>query len=217
MNQRTVDPLLLLGSVILFAATLTWVIPSGQYKRSSDSLSGSTTVVPGSYRTVAAHPVGVGGLLLSIPRGVEDGAQIVFYVLFSGAALTVVELTGAVGAVLGSMAKQFAKRPLLVLSLIAPFFLFGGAAYSMSEEIIAFIPLICVLMRRLHLPNTMAVAISFGSATVAGAFLRSTRSCWASANRCSGCACFRDSCFAAWSSPSLSEHGWDTCFGKPPE
>jgi len=40
----------------------------------------------------------------------------------------------------------------------------------MSEEIIAFIPLLCALMRRLKLPNTMAVAVSLGSASVAGAF-----------------------------------------------
>jgi uncharacterized ion transporter superfamily protein YfcC len=54
--------------------------------------------------------------------------------------------------------------------LIALLFLFGGAAYSMSEEMIAFIPLLCALMYRLQLPNTMAVAVSFGSATVAAAF-----------------------------------------------
>jgi uncharacterized ion transporter superfamily protein YfcC len=170
MNRKTIDPLLLLGSVILIAAALTWVIPSGQYERSSDSRTGAITVVPGSYHGVPSHPVGIGGVLLSIPRGLVGAASIIFYVLLSGAALTVVELTGAIGAILDSVATQFARRPLLVLTLISPLFLFGGAAYSMSEEIIAFIPLLCALMRRLHLPNTMAVAVSFGSATVAAAF-----------------------------------------------
>ena len=40
----------------------------------------------------------------------------------------------------------------------------------MSEEIVAFIPLLCALMRKLKLPNTMAVAVSLGSASVASAF-----------------------------------------------
>jgi uncharacterized ion transporter superfamily protein YfcC len=112
MNRKAIDPLLLLVSVILIAAALTWVIPSGKYERAPDSRTGSLTVVPGSYQKVPAHPVGLGGLFLSIPRGLEIVASIVFYVLFSGAALTVVESTGAIGAILDSVAKQFASRPI---------------------------------------------------------------------------------------------------------
>jgi uncharacterized ion transporter superfamily protein YfcC len=84
--------------------------------------------------------------------------------------LTVVEFTGPIGAILDDLTKYLARRQLLVLPIVSLLFLFGGAAYSMSEEIIAFIPLFCALTRRLQLPNEMAVAVSFGSATVAAAF-----------------------------------------------
>lgn len=169
-NARSMDPLLLLSSIILFAAALTWIIPAGQYERLSDARSGAITVVPGSYKYVPSHPVGLGGLLLSIPTGLIRAASIIFYVLICGAALTVVEQTGSIGATLDVVTKYLARRQLLVLPVVSLLFLFGGAAYSMSEEIIAFIPLLCVLMRRLRLPNTMAVAVSFGSASVAAAF-----------------------------------------------
>jgi len=169
-NARSMDPLLLLGSIILFAAALTWIIPAGQYERISDSQSGAITVVPGSYKYVHSHPVGLGGLLLSIPIGLAKAASIIFYVLICGAALTIVEQTGSIGATLDVVTQYLAARQLMVLPAVSLLFLFGGAAYSMSEEIIAFIPLLCVLMRRLRLPNTMAVAVSFGSATVAAAF-----------------------------------------------
>ena len=59
--------------------------------------------------------------------------------------MTVVEITGAVAAILDSLAKYFVRRPLFILPLVLLLFLFGGGSYSMSEEIIAFIPLLCAL------------------------------------------------------------------------
>jgi uncharacterized ion transporter superfamily protein YfcC len=51
-SRRTMDPLLLLGSIIIVAVALTWVIPAGQYERSPDPQSGKIQVVPGSYKRV---------------------------------------------------------------------------------------------------------------------------------------------------------------------
>ena len=169
-SAKTMDPLLLLGSVVLVAVVLTWLIPAGQYERSRSSQTGTATVVPGSYKRLPSHPVGFGGLLLAIPAGLVAAAEIIFYVFIAGGALTVVECTGAIGAILDDLTKYLARRELLVLPMVCLLFLFGGAAYSMSEEIIAFIPLLCALMCRLKLPNAMAVAVSFGSASVAAAF-----------------------------------------------
>jgi uncharacterized ion transporter superfamily protein YfcC len=169
-SPRTMDPLLLLGCIMIVAAVLTWVIPSGQYERSADPQSGRLQVVPGSYHRVPPHLVGLARLLLAIPQGLVQAAPIVFFVLLGGAALTVVETTGAVGAILDSFAQHFVRRPLLILPLVSVLFLFGGASYAMGEEIVAFIPLLCALMRRLQLPTTMAVAVSLGSASVASAY-----------------------------------------------
>ncbi len=169
-GKRTMDPLLLLGLIVVIAAALTWVIPAGQYDRVLNSQTGATQVVPGSYKMVPAHPVGLGGLLQSIPEGMNRAASIVFFVLLSGAALSVVEITGAIGAILNSLVKRLHQCPLLILPMVSLLFLFGGASYSMYEEIVAFIPLLCVLMRKLQLPGTMAVAVSVGSASVGAVF-----------------------------------------------
>ena len=170
VQAKAMDPLILLGCMIILAAALTWVVPAGQYKRSPNTQDSLVQVLPGSYMRVPRQPVGIGGVLLAIPQGLEKAASIVFYVLLAGAALTVVEATGAVTATLDSLAKYFVRRPIFILPVVSLLFLFGGASYSMSEEIIAFIPLLCALMRRLKLPNTMAVAVSLGSASVAGAY-----------------------------------------------
>ena len=164
------DPILLIGSLIVFAALLTWILPAGRFQRVTDPQSGRTLVVPGSYAPVSRNPIGPWGVLMSIPRGLKDAADVVFFVLLAGGMLTVVEATGAIGNLLARLVTQFGDRPLLVLALVAILFLIGGASDGMYEEILAFIPLLCGLMRRLRLDPVMAVAVSLGTASVAACF-----------------------------------------------
>jgi uncharacterized ion transporter superfamily protein YfcC len=164
------DPLLLIGSIIVLAAVLTWVLPAGRFDRKTDLQTHRTVVVPGSYKSVAQHPIGPWGALVSIPQGLTEAAEVVFFVLLAGGALTVVEATGAIGSLLNHLMARFGGNPLLVLGLASILFLIGGAANNMYEEILAFIPLLCALARRLGLNHEMALAISVGTASVAGVF-----------------------------------------------
>ena len=170
MKHRSMDPLLLIGSVLVLAAVLTWILPAGRFDRVHDPKTGQTVVVPGSYQTAPRKPVGLWGILLSIPQGLNQAAEVIFYVFLAGAALTVIEATGAIGNTLDHLMWRFGNRPLLILSLASILFLIGGAAYGMYEEILALIPLLCALMQRLRLNGEMAVGISMGTATVGAAF-----------------------------------------------
>jgi len=169
-KQRTLDPLLLIGSIIVLAAILTWVLPAGQFERTTDPQTHRTIVVPGSYKSVARQPVGPWGALVSVPEGLLEAAEVVFFVLLAGGALTVVEGTGAIGSLLNHLMGRFGDRPLLVLGIASILFLIGGASNNMYEEILAFIPLLCALTRRLGLNHEMALAISVGTAVVAAVF-----------------------------------------------
>jgi uncharacterized ion transporter superfamily protein YfcC len=164
------DPLLLIGSIIVLASILTWVLPAGRFDRKTDPQTHRTVVVPGSYKSVAQQPVGPWGALVSIPQGLAEAGEVVFFVLLAGCALTVVEATGAIGRLLNHLMWRFGGRPLLVLGLASILFLIGGASNSMYEEILAFLPLLCVLTRRLGLDHEMALAISVGTASVAAVF-----------------------------------------------
>ena len=169
-TQRTMDPLLLLGSIILLAAMLTWILPAGRFERKADLQTGRTMVVPGSYKLAPKNPVGPWGVLVSIPQGLTEAAEVVFFVLLAGGALTVVEATGAIGSFLNHLMWRFGTRPLLVLSLASILFLIGGASNNMYEEILAFLPLLCSLVRRLGLEPEMALGVSVGTASVAATF-----------------------------------------------
>ena len=169
-RHRSLDPILLIGSVIVLAALLTWILPAGRFQRVHDARTGQTLVVPGSYERVARHPVGPWGMMLSIPQGLIDAAEVVFFVLLGGGALTVVESTGAIANFLDHLVHRLGRRPLLVLALASVLFLVGGGTNNMYEEILAFIPLLCLLTRRLGLNSEMALAISVGTASMAAAF-----------------------------------------------
>src|SRR6516165_10628107 len=96
MTHRSIDPILLIGTIIVLAAVSTWVLPAGRFDRARDPQSGRTLVVPGSYQRVPGNPVGLWGILESIPQGLVEAAEVVFFVLLAGGALTVVESTGAI-------------------------------------------------------------------------------------------------------------------------
>jgi uncharacterized ion transporter superfamily protein YfcC len=169
-THRSMDPLLLIGSIIVFAAVLTWVLPAGRFQRVRDVRTARMMVVPGSYVHVARSPVGPWGTLLSVPEGMVEAADVVFFVLLGGAAITIVEATGAISNLLNLMMRRLGGHPLLVLAIASALFLFGGASDNMYEEILAFLPVLCLLMRRLSLDPVMALAISVGSASVAAVF-----------------------------------------------
>ena len=169
-KHRSMDPLLLIGSIILLAALMTWILPAGRFVRVLDPHTARTLVVPGSYAHVARNPIGLWGALTSIPQGLVEAADVVFFVLLGGAAITVIEATGAIGNFLNLLMRRLGHRPLLVLAIASVIFLFGGAGDNMYEEVLAFLPLLCLLMRRLGLDSVMALAISVGTATVAGVF-----------------------------------------------
>lgn len=169
-SQRPMDPILLIGSIIVLAAFLTWLLPAGQFARIRDSQTGLTRVIPGSYKLMPRHVIGPWETLMSIPEGLIEAAEVVFFVLLSGAAITVVEATGAIANFLHHVMRRFAHRPLLVLAIASALFLAGGASDNMYEEILAFIPLLCLLMRRLNLDPVMALGVSVGTASVAAVF-----------------------------------------------
>ncbi|HEX6894798.1 MAG TPA: hypothetical protein VF146_05975, partial [Bryobacteraceae bacterium] len=149
MKHRSLDPILLLGAIIVLAAGLTWILPAGRFERVRDGHSGRTLVVPGSYSSVPRSPVGPWGLLVAIPQGLVEAADVIFFVLLSAAGLTVVEATGAIASFLNHTVARYGRRPLIVLALASVLFHVGGATNAMYEEILAFIPLLCAPMQRL--------------------------------------------------------------------
>jgi len=173
---RFPHPLTLLCGCVLLAAGASHVLPPGQYDRRDDPATGRRIVVAGTYHAVAARPVGPFQTLVAIPRGMADAAAVIFFVFLIGGAFTVVDETGALRQGVDWLVRRFGgggeggHSEALVISATSLAFALGGVLDNMKEEIIALVPVMLLLARRLGYRPVVAVAMSLGAAAVGAAF-----------------------------------------------
>lgn len=168
--SRFPHPLTLLTACILAAAAASYVLPAGQYDRREDPITNKQVVVAGTYHKVEPRPVGPFEALVAIPKGLADAASVVFLVFLVGGAFTVVDETGALRQAVEWLVRRLQQREALVIPIVSIVFATGGALENMSEEIIALVPVLMLVTRRLGFDALTAVAISVGAAAVGSAF-----------------------------------------------
>ena len=170
MRLRFPHPLVLLVAGILLAAALTWIVPAGVYDRRDDPATGKPVVVPGTYHRVERAPIGPFDAVVQIPKGLINAADVVFFVFLVGGAFTVVDKTGALRQAVDWLADRLQDRRAWVIPVVCVVFAAGGALENLQEEIIALVPVLLLLCRRLGFDPLTAAAMSIGAASVGSAF-----------------------------------------------
>jgi uncharacterized ion transporter superfamily protein YfcC len=169
-SARFPHPLALLTGCILAAAVCSYILPAGQYLRHEDPATGRQVVVAGTYHRVEPAHVGPFQAMVAIPKGLADAASVVFFVFLVGGAFTVVDETGALRQAVEWLVLRLQNREALVIPIVSLAFAAGGALENMSEEIIALVPVLILVTRRLGFDAVTAVAMSLGAAGVGAAF-----------------------------------------------
>ena len=167
---RFPHPLTLLVGCLLLAAILTHLLPAGRFERRDDPATGRTVVVAGTYTPAPAAPVSAFRALVAIPRGMADAAGVIFYVFLVGGAFAVVERTGALARLVDRLVAALSGKGLLVIPVAGFAFGMGGVLIQMQEELIAFVPVLLLLTRRLGFNALTAVAVSAGASAVGASF-----------------------------------------------
>ncbi|HET7584099.1 MAG TPA: Na+/H+ antiporter NhaC family protein [Gemmatimonadaceae bacterium] len=168
--MRFPHPLALLVGAVLVAAALSWILPAGEYDRRQDEATGRTVVVSGTYHHVARTPVGAFQAIVAVPKGMADAASVIFLVFLIGGAFTVVDRTGALRHGVDALVRLLGDRRILAIPIACVAFATAGALENMQEEIIALIPVLLLLTRRMGYDALTAVAMSLGAAAVGAAF-----------------------------------------------
>jgi len=163
-------PLTLLAGCIVLAAIFSYILPAGQFDRVDDPATGRKVVVAGTYHRVPQQPVTPFQAIVAIPKGMADAASVIFLVFLVGGAFTVVDETGALKQSVGWLVRKLQSHETLVIPIVSLLFAAGGALENMQEEILALIPVLLLLTRRLGFKPITAVAISLGAAAVGAAF-----------------------------------------------
>lgn len=170
MKFRFPSALTLLVGCLFLGALLTYLLPAGEYERRTDPATGRSLVVPGTYHLTEGQPVGPFATLVAIPKGLLDAGAIVFLIFLVGGAFAVIERTGVLSRGVGLLARALKGREALLIPACSLLFALGGIFEGMLEEIIALVPALLLLGRRLRLDPLTTVAMSMGAALVGGAF-----------------------------------------------
>jgi len=175
------DTALVIFSIVVLAAAVTWVVPPGGYDRTEMVVPGVGTrqvVVPGTFQylpseagSVAGHLAHSVGMIFKAPiLGFTDpdAAPIIAFVLLIGGAFAVLQQTQAVDAALRALIRASRESRLLELMLLPIFmtlFSLGGAIFGMAEETIPFVLIFVPLALALGYDSITGAAIPFvGSA-----------------------------------------------------
>ena len=165
---------LLIFSLLVLIAALTWIIPGGKYERAV--IDGKEIVVQNSFKYVDSNPQGFFALFIAPLKGFVEAGLIIGFVLIVGGAFNVLAKTDAINSLINKLAKAHknsaALRTFFIPVLILLFSL-GGATFGMNEEIIPFVLIIVPICLALGYDSIIGVAIPLVGAHVgfASAFL----------------------------------------------
>jgi len=172
MKKRSFPhPMIIMLAFVGLATLMTYIIPAGSFDRVMDEGTGREIVVQGSFKKLDENkPVGIGKMFLSVPEGIIEGAEVVVLILIIGGAFYVVDKTGAFQSGLESLVHSFKNAKAYLLALVGILFATAGALNGFQEEIIAMVPVLMILSRKIGYSKVAIVGLSLGAAVIGGAF-----------------------------------------------
>lgn len=154
----------LLFIVIVFAAVLTYLIPSGVFERVADPDTGRMIIDVDSFKFVESSPVSFLDIFNGIHKGMANGSNIIFFIFILAGSFEIIQSTGVIDAGISKVLKTFSKQKELLVILIVLIFSVAGGTIGLAEEVIVFIPIMISLFSRLGYDKMVgAVVVMVGS------------------------------------------------------
>jgi len=171
MKTKIPHTYVLLISLTVLAAILTWVVPAGRYERAVDR--GRTIIDPASFHAVQAQPAGIFEVLLAFPKALVEVADIIFYIFIIGGTFGVLNRTGLIQGGIQALVKRIGGRQALIVPVLTLVFAIGGGTIGIAEETLVFLPALLLLARSLGYDSLTAggIALVGANAGFAAAFM----------------------------------------------
>ncbi|MEL6974932.1 MAG: TIGR00366 family protein [Bacteroidota bacterium] len=162
--SRVPHAITMLFGIIVLVSVLTYIIPAGTYERVL--VNGRNAVVPNSYRTIEATPIGFLDMFKAIPLGFKAAAEIIFIVLAGGIMFGFMEKSKAIEHAVGALVRKLGlKNKHLVIIIMT--FVYGLLGVAVGyENNIAMVPIAAVLSLALGGDLILAAGISVGAMTI---------------------------------------------------
>lgn len=175
----------LLTIIILVASMLSYIIPSGEYQRKEVQVGNltRTVVVPGSFGQIPKHysvkgifvgdevkgkatPVSFFGFLKAIPKGLEESADIIFFIFLIGGAFGMLKRTGTITAVIQALINKFSNSGTALTIVLMVCISAAGSTLGMGEEFIPLVPVFLFVSHKLGYDKLYGLALVFVSAEI---------------------------------------------------
>jgi len=177
-NFKIPHVFIFLSAIILFSGAMTYLIPSGSFERIVKKTGNveQTLVVTGTYKEIPkkitvqgvllgeeangfASPTSVLGLFTAIPKGLNEAAALVFFVLMIGAVVNIIKHTGTIDAFISILLLRFRNSPVLLVFILYFAFAFAAAFLGMGAEFIPLIPVLLLISKQLGYDRIFGVGI----------------------------------------------------------
>lgn len=150
--------------LIILIAILTWIIPAGDY-----DLNDAGQYVAGTYHTVKANKQSAFDVLMAPVFGMvgnpygktSQAIDVALFILVIGGFLGVVNQTGALDAGIANVIKKYEGREKWLIPILMILFALGGSSYGMSEETMAFYPLLIPVMIGCGFDSLTAIGVIY--------------------------------------------------------
>jgi uncharacterized ion transporter superfamily protein YfcC len=154
---RLPSAFVILLSIIIILAILTWLIPAGQYDYIEEG--GVLKPIAGTFHYVEQNPQGIIDVILAPIKGFIDGIEIITFILVIGGFLGVVMQTGAINKGIARLIAKLNGKEKWLIAILMLFFAVGGSTYGMAEETLPFYPLLIPAFLSAGYTATTAVAV----------------------------------------------------------
>lgn len=168
---------ILLLALILIFSLLSYVVPANVYDYHDITIEETgqvrSVIDPDTYHAVDPTPVSLLQFLTAVPRGMQESAQIIFFIFIVGGAMTVLQETRAIEAGMGRLIKGLKDKSIVIIPIVMFLFSLCGSVFGMAEETIPFIPIFVSLMIASGFDSITGVAVVLcgAGAGFAGAFI----------------------------------------------
>lgn len=163
-EETSLHPMLLLGGVVLFCAALTYIIPAGNYGRYLDG-NGQTLIEQARFYYVERTPCTFMGFLESFTKGLQNCADIVFFLMIIGGMFAIINGTGALNVGMANALHRIEGKEIFMIPAMMALFGCGSAFCGNFEEFLVFVPLILACSLTMGFDSLTAIAIIFVAAT----------------------------------------------------
>jgi len=156
---------IILSSIILIVAALTYFIPAGQFDRVVNEETGRSVIVPDSFHFVDKNPTKIMGFFKSMPAGFVDAGWVVVLTFCVGGGFVVVKKTGVIKGSISALANKLAGRGIIVIPILMTVFAAVDCFIGMPELCMVYVPILLPLMLELGFDSITACATALvGSA-----------------------------------------------------